>query len=160
MNEEELVGLLLKHKLHITTAESCTAGLLSSTIVNVSGASGVLDMAFVVYANSAKEKLINVKSETIEKFGVVSEEVTSEMAKGAAIEASADAAISISGIAGPGGGSARKPVGMVCFGFYLNGEVKTYTMQFKNIGRLSVRLKSTEFAINKMIEIIKEYYND
>lgn len=160
MNEEELVGLLLKHKLHITTAESCTAGLLSSTIVNVSGASGVLDMAFVVYANSAKEKLINVKSETIKKFGVVSEEVTSEMAKGAAIEASADAAISISGIAGPGGGSARKPVGMVCFGFYLNGEVKTYTMQFKNIGRLNVRLKSTEFAINKMIEIIKEYYND
>ncbi len=160
MNEEELVKLLLKHKLHITTAESCTAGLLSSTIVNVSGASDVFDMAFVVYANRAKEKLINVSHDTIEKYGVVSEEVVYEMAIGAAKEASAEAAISISGVAGPNGGTERKPVGMVCFGFYLNGMINTFTKQFGNIGRENVRLKSTDFAINKMIDIIKEYYND
>lgn len=160
MKEEELVKLLLIHKLHITTAESCTAGLLSSTIVNVSGSSSVFDMAFVTYANYAKEKLINVSGDTISKYGVVSEEVVYEMAIGAARKANAEAAISISGVAGPNGGTDRKPVGMVCFGFYLNGIVKTYTMKFGSIGRMNVRSGAVEFAIDKMIEIIKECYHD
>ena len=160
MEEELLVELLMKHKLHITTAESCTAGLISSTIVNVANASSVFDMSFVTYANDAKEMLLGVKNKTIKKYGVVSEEVAGEMAKGAAINASADCAVAVSGIAGPSGGSAFKPVGMVCFGFYINGDVFTCTNQFGDIGRNNVRKETCDFAICKMIELIKEKYND
>lgn len=160
MIEDILVELLIRRKLHITTAESCTAGLISSTIVNVANASSVFDMAFVTYANDAKEMLLGVKNKTIKKYGVVSEEVAREMAIGAARNASADCAIAVSGIAGPTGGSKEKPIGMVCFGFYLGGEVTTFTKQFGDIGRNNVRKETCDFAISKMIGLIKEKYND
>ena len=160
MIEDILVELLMKHNLHITTAESCTAGLISSTIVNVANASSVFDMAFVTYANDAKEMLLGVKNKTIKKYGVVSEEVAEEMAVGAARNACADCAIAVSGIAGPSGGTKEKPVGMVCFGFYLDGDITTCTMQFGDIGRNNVRKETCDFAISKMTSLIKEKYND
>lgn len=103
-NAEKLVNLLIEKKLHITTAESCTGGMVASRIVDVANASKVFNVAYVTYANEAKEKYLNVDSKTIEKYGVVSEEVTKQMALGALKEANADISIVTSGIAGPTGG--------------------------------------------------------
>lgn len=160
MNEEELVSILMKHNLHITTAESCTAGLISSTIVNVANASSVFDMSFVTYANEAKVKLLGVNDDTIKKYGVVSLEVVEEMARGAALGAKAEIAISVSGIAGPTGGTKNKPIGMVCFGFYILGNVISEVKYFGNIGRNNVRMSTTKYAIDRCIALIKEKYND
>lgn len=154
MNEQKLIELLKQKGMHICCAESCTGGMLSSTLVGVVGASDVIDMGFVTYANRAKIKLLNVRDADIDKYGVVSEIVAGQMARGACEVSDAEVGIGISGIAGPGG-SQFKPEGMVCFGFCVNGEVTTYTEQFGAIGRQNVRQKSCEFAINKAIELIK-----
>lgn len=114
--EDCVVKLLKKRGWTITTAESCTGGLLSARIVNVSGASEVLNSAIVTYANEAKHRLIGVSNKTLEKHGAVSEKTAREMAKGAAKLAGADVAISVTGIAGPTGGTKEKPVGLVYIG--------------------------------------------
>lgn len=103
--EEKLVRLLAKKQMTITTAESCTGGLIAGTIVNVAGASDVLNEGYVTYSNEAKQRLVHVKAETLERFGAVSEETAREMAAGAAKAAGSDVAISATGIAGPGGGT-------------------------------------------------------
>ena len=100
--EEEVVKLLLERGWSITTAESCTGGLISAKLVNVSGASGVLNMSVVTYSEEAKQRLLGVKAETLEKYTVVSAETAYEMAEGALKYASADVALSVTGIAGPG----------------------------------------------------------
>ena len=103
--EEVVVDLLAERKLHVTTAESCTGGLIAGTLVNVAGASDVLNEGYVTYSNEAKERLIHVSHETLETYGAVSEQTAHEMAEGAAKAANADAALSATGIAGPGGGT-------------------------------------------------------
>ena len=120
--EEVVVDLLAERKLHVTTAESCTGGLIAGTLVNVAGASDVLNEGYVTYSNEAKERLIHVSHETLETYGAVSEQTAHEMAEGAAKAANADAALSATGIAGPGGGTEEKPVGLVYIGCYLNGK--------------------------------------
>lgn len=152
---EELVKLLIEKNLKISFAESCTGGKLAAAIVDVADASKVFDVSFVTYANVAKMKYIGVQSETIEKYGVVSEQVAGEMAKGTALETGADVAVGISGIAGPTGGTDEKPVGMVCFGYYVNQKIVTETMQFGNVGRNKVRELSVENAIEKLIKLIR-----
>lgn len=154
--EEELVELLIKNNLKITTAESCTGGLVCATLINVAGASSVINEAYVTYANKSKHKLLKVKNKSIKNYGVVSEEVAREMAFGAKKRAKADVAISTSGIAGPGGGTPQKPVGMVCFGFVFKNKCVTVTKYFGDIGRNKVREESLKFAISYMIEFIKE----
>ena len=153
--EEQLVEKLIKNNYHISFAESCTGGLCCGTIVNVTNASKVLDMSFVTYANEAKMKLLGVKADTILANGVVSEEVAYEMAQGAARVAGSEVGVGITGVAGPGGGTEKKPVGMVCFGFSINGQVTTFTQQFGEIGRNQVRKSSVEFVLNKLIELIE-----
>ena len=106
--EEELVEILTKKQYKITTAESCTGGLVAATIVNVSGASEVFQAGFVTYANEAKEKELGVKSETLQTYGAVSEKTAKEMAIGCAAHAKAQVGISTTGIAGPGGGTASR----------------------------------------------------
>ncbi|MCH5315008.1 MAG: CinA family protein [Eubacterium sp.] len=152
--EEQLVEKLIKNNYHISFAESCTGGLCCGTIVNVTNASKVLDMSFVTYANEAKMQLLGVKADTILANGVVSEEVAYEMAQGAARVAGSEVGVGITGVAGPGGGTEKKPVGMVCFGFSINGQVTTFTQQFGEIGRNQVRKSSVEFVLNKLIELI------
>ena len=115
--EEVVVDLLAERKLHVTTAESCTGGLIAGTLVNVAGASDVLNEGYVTYSNEAKERLIHVSHETLEAYGAVSEQTAHEMAEGAAKAANANAALSATGIAGPGGGTEEKPVGLVYIGF-------------------------------------------
>lgn len=155
-NAEKLVNLLIEKKLHITTAESCTGGMVASMIVDVANASKVFNVAYVTYANEAKEKYLNVDSKTIEKYGVVSEEVTKQMALGALKEANADISIVTSGIAGPTGGTEYKPVGMVCFGVGIKDNVYTSTKYFGNIGRNKVRSMATEYIIDFAIKLIEK----
>lgn len=143
---QSVVNKLIQKNYHISFAESCTRGMACAALVSIADASKVLDVSFVTYANAAKMKYLGVKEETIEQFGVVSEEIAGQMAEGVAKEAGSEVGVGITGVAGPGGGTKEKPVGMVCFGFYIDGKVTTYTMQFGELGRNEVRAKSVEFA--------------
>ena len=150
--EYKLVDILIKLGYHITFAESCTAGLAAAKLVNVPDASKVLDVSFVTYANEAKVKYVGVSEKSIEQFGVVSEQVAGEMALGAANAMGSEVGVGISGIAGPTGGTEEKPVGMVCFGISINGNVKTYTKYFGDIGRNQVRKASVEYIFTTLID--------
>lgn len=152
--EEQVVDKLLKLGYHISFAESCTGGLCCGNLVNVTNASKVLDVSFVTYANEAKMEFLGVSTDTILKYGVVSEQVAYEMAAGVAQTAKSQVGVGITGVAGPGGGTDKKPVGMVCFGFSINGSVKTYTMQFGEIGRNQVRKSSVEFVFQTLLELL------
>lgn len=150
----ETVNLLIEKGWHIAFAESCTGGLCCGALVDVPDASKVLDMSFVTYADAAKQRLIGVSADTIAKYGVVSEEVAYEMALGAAKTAQCEVAVGITGIAGPTGATETKPVGMVCFGFNINGKVYTFTQQFGALGRNNVRRKSVEFVYEKLSQLL------
>lgn len=149
--EEKLVKILMKRGYHIAFAESCTGGLAAARLINVASASAVINESVVTYANEAKMKYLNVPEELIAKHGVVSEAVAGAMAKGIADTAKCEAGIGISGIAGPSGATKDKPVGMVCFGFYINGKVWTRTKQFGNIGRNAVRRAAVEFVYDELL---------
>lgn len=154
--EEIVVDALIERGWHISFAESCTAGLASARLVNVANASKVFDASVVTYANEAKVSYLGVSEETIAQYGVVSEQVAMEMAKGVAKANSAEVGVGISGIAGPGGGTETKPVGMVCFGFLIDDEVFSATCYFGAIGRAQVRAKAVEYAFEflaKKLEI-------
>ncbi len=152
--EEELVSILTQKKYTITTAESCTGGMISSAIVNVAGASSVLNEAYVTYANEAKMRLLGVKKETIDKYGVVSEETVREMTEGVARAAKADCAIAVSGIAGPDGGSDEKPVGTVYAGFYVLGQIKVVKYNFSG-NRYLVRKNTTNAVLYEMVNLLQ-----
>lgn len=152
---ETLVQILADKNWHITFAESCTGGKAAAGIVGVANVSAVFEASIVTYANEAKIKYLGVKAETIEKLGVVSEEVAIQMATGIATANNAEVGVGITGIAGPTGGSDKKPVGTVCFGFYINGECFAKTQHFGNIGRNAVRDKSVEFVYSELIEMLK-----
>lgn len=152
--EEQVVEKLIEKGYHISFAESCTGGLCCGNLVNVTNASKVLDMSFVTYANEAKMSLLGVKADTILSNGVVSEEVAYEMAEGVAKAAKSEVGVGVTGVAGPGGGTEKKPVGMVCFGFSVKGNVTTFTEQFGEIGRNQVRKSSIEFVFKKLLELL------
>ena len=154
MREEELIFLLKERGLQICCAESCTGGMLSSTLVNVVGASDALDMGFVTYANEAKIKLLGVNAQTIERYGVVSEQVAEQMARGAANVSGAQVAVGISGIAGRAAAS-TSPRAWCASDFFINGKTTAYTKQFGALGRQCVRTRSCEFAIDTLLELLK-----
>ena len=153
MKEKLLVSKLIEKKFKIACCESCTGGLLAATIINVPSASKVIDSSYVTYSNEEKVRLANVKTETIERVGVVSEEVASEMAEGTRLSCKSNVGVGISGIAGPTGATPTKPVGMVCFAFSIEGKISSFTCHFSG-GRNTVRKKSVNFAINKLLEIL------
>lgn len=144
--EQWLVKELTKRHASITTAESCTGGLVSGRIVNASGASEVFNQSFVTYSNEAKNRLLGVKKDTLDSVGAVSEETAEQMATGAAKAAKADVALSTTGIAGPGGGTEEKPVGLVYIGCYCFGETFVEKHIF-NGDRSQVREQSVEAAL-------------
>jgi PncC family amidohydrolase len=157
--EERLVSLLMEKGLTVTTAESCTGGMIASQIVNVSGASEIFHAGFVTYANSAKEAYAGVLSETLQTYGAVSSQVALEMARGVAKTAGADVGISVTGIAGPGGGTAEKPVGTVCFGVADKFGCVTSTEHFGSMkDRGKIRRFTTSTAFMKLIKRISENY--
>ncbi len=109
----EVIETCTEKKLKLATAESCTGGLISACLTEIAGSSAVLDRGFVVYSNQAKQDLLDVPADLIERFGAVSEEVARAMAEGARTRAGVDLAVAVTGVAGPGGGSPGKPVGLV-----------------------------------------------
>lgn len=153
--EEEVVALLLERGWTITFAESCTGGLLSGRLVNVSGASSVLKISLVTYAEEAKQKLLGVKAETLKEYGVVSAQTASEMAQGALQYAEADVAVSVTGIAGPGGGSAEKPVGLVYMACNVKGNITVERHVFSG-DRKAVRESSVQAALELAKRCIQE----
>ena len=144
--EEWIVKELTKRNASITTAESCTGGLLSGKIVNASGASRVFSQSFVTYSNEAKNHLLGVKKETLDSVGAVSEETAVQMAEGAAKAAHAEVALSTTGIAGPDGGPPEKPVGLVYIGCVCFGKIVVEKHVFHGT-RMEVREASVEAAL-------------
>ncbi len=145
--QQTVVNLLSQKNMTVSTAESCTGGLIGKMITEVAGASRVFNYGFVTYANEAKVNLLGVNSETIEKYGVVSYEVAKEMAEGARKASKSDIAISVTGIAGPGGGTSEKPVGLVYIGVSDKNGTEAY--RFVQHGdRERVRNKSALCALD------------
>ncbi len=149
--EEAVVSILKEKKITLTTAESCTAGLLAGRIMNTAGASEIYNEGYITYSDEAKERLIGVNHATLEKYGAVSAETAAEMAKGAAKAAGAKAAVSVTGIAGPGGGSEKKPVGLVYVGCSVNGNVRTEEFRFTGN-----RAKNREYAVVRALTLLRE----
>lgn len=143
-----LVGNKLKEQgLWITCAESCTGGWVAKSITDIAGSSAWFDRGFVTYRNTAKHDLLGVSEATLDEFGAVSEETVREMAQGALHAANADLALSVSGIAGPDGGSEAKPVGTVWFGFAdREGRILAVKQQFSG-DRESIRLQAVVFSL-------------
>ena len=152
---QQLVQLLIEKGYHISCAESCTGGKLAGAIVDVADASKVLDASIVTYANEAKMQYLGVKEETLQQFGAVSEETAREMAQGIARVNCAQVGISVTGTAGPGGGTKEKPVGTVCFGFCMDGDTTTVRQEFGNLGRNQVRDASVQFALKHCLELLQ-----
>lgn len=151
--EEQVVRLLQERRFTITTAESCTGGLIAGTLVNVAGASDVLCEAYVTYSNEAKQRLVGVRAETLEQFGAVSGQTAYEMAAGAARAAGADVALSSTGIAGPGGGTPEKPVGLVYIGCCVQGKVKVRELHFHG-DRMQNRMHTVEEALKLAVDML------
>ena len=157
MTHAEKVVTLLKEKgWHISFAESCTAGLAVAALVDVPSASYVLDASFITYANEAKTKYAHVSPALLEAHGAVSEEVALTMAVGVANETGAEVGVGISGIAGPTGGTAEKPVGTVCFGFSINGKASACTCHFgAELSRSEIRACAVRFAFRSLCTLLK-----
>ena len=147
---EQVVEQLIARGWHISFAESCTGGLVAASLVSVPDASKVLDVSFVTYANEAKIEYLDVDTDTITQHGVVSEQVAYQMAAGVAKRTHSEVGVGITGIAGPTGDTPDKPIGMVCFCFYIDGRTFTSTQYFGNIGRNEVRLASTDYVYTQL----------
>lgn len=153
--EEIVVDSLIKRGWHISFAESCTGGLASARLVDVPNASKVFDASVITYANEAKISYLGVLEESIRQYGVVSEQVALEMAKGVAKANGAEVGVGISGIAGPSGGSDEKPVGMVCFGFIIGEKAFSATCYFGSIGREKVRNSAVDYVFETLLKNLK-----
>ena len=146
--------------LRIATAESCTGGLVAAALTEIAGSSDVVDCGFVTYSNEAKHKLLGVPAASLTRYGAVSRETAAAMAKGAVANSQADIAVAVTGIAGPGGGSARKPVGLVYFAAATrDGRRVARRRRYGKIGRSRVRLRSVAEAL-ALLEMLAENASD
>jgi nicotinamide-nucleotide amidase len=139
----------------LATAESCTGGWVSMLATSVSGSSSWFDRGFVTYSNESKQEMLGVSGQVLEIHGAVSEETARQMVEGAISNSRADTAVSITGIAGPAGGSDEKPVGTVCFGWQLGDEVDTETCHFAG-DREAVRKQSVAHALSGLLQRMGE----
>ncbi len=142
----ELLEKALKSHVMIACAESCTGGMLAAALTDLPGSSAMFDRGFVTYTNAAKADLLGVSTHTLETYGAVSEQVAGEMAEGTLARSVAGIAVSITGIAGPGG-SEHKPEGRVCFGLATARDVRTETHDFGALGRAAVRRAARDHAL-------------
>ena len=147
---QNLATNLASQNLKVTCAESCTGGLLAANLTRLPGSSAWFDMGFVTYSNEAKQQLLNVNPTTLAHYGAVSEEVVREMALGALISSKADYALSISGIAGPTGGSEDKPVGLVWFGLASKKRIWAESKHF-NGDRDQIRAQAVQHAVQLLL---------
>lgn len=142
--------------LKIATAESCTGGLVAGAITDVAGSSAIFDRGFVTYTNAAKVAMLGVAQGTLDRFGAVSEPVAAEMARGALVHSAAQIAVSVTGIAGPGG-SEFKPEGRVCFGIAFGATLNTETRDFGPLGRAKVRAASVDHALRLLLRAVDSF---
>ena len=143
---EQILERAVRQDVMCATAESCTGGMISAALTDIAGSSAAFDRGFVTYTNAAKIDLLGVKDTTLAAHGAVSEEVAHEMAAGALARSQANLAVSVTGIAGPGG-SEFKPEGRVCFGLATAQTVKTETVEFGALGRAQVRAAARDHAL-------------
>ena len=135
----------------VASAESCTGGMVAAALTDVAGSSAVVERGFVTYTNAAKTEMLGVRAQTLADWGAVSEQVAREMAEGALMHSRADLAVSITGIAGPGG-SDHKPEGRVCFGLAQKGQpTRTETVEFGALGRGNVRASARDHALELLL---------
>ena len=151
---EQFVAQLIRKGYHVSCADSCTGGKLTSALVDVADASKVLNASIVTYSNEAKMKYLGVSEKTLATHGAVSEETAFEMAKGIALANHAEIGLSVTGTAGPSGGTKEKPVGTVCFGFFICGKVTTICKQFGDLGRNAVRDASVAFVLEHALSLL------
>ncbi|PTV96989.1 nicotinamide-nucleotide amidase [Rhodobacter aestuarii] len=154
MSVDQILALARGKGWRIATAESCTGGMVAVALTDVPGSSAVVDRGFVTYSNAAKVEMLGVAQATLDAFGAVSEEIAREMAEGALAHSHADLAVSITGIAGPGG-SEFKPEGRVCFGLAQKGApTHVETQEFGALGRGTVRAKSRDHALGLLLRAL------
>ena len=153
---QQLGQALIERGLMLATAESCTGGWVAEVVTDTAGSSGWFDRGFVTYSNQAKADMLGVRTDTLATFGAVSEEIAREMAAGAIANSNADWSISITGIAGPGGGSSVKPVGTVCFGWCRRGGTPgSETMLFEG-ERRGIRQQAVMHALEGLLQRLGE----
>ncbi len=149
----QLGSLLTQKKIHIAVAESCTGGMLTQYLTSIPGSSAWFDRGFVTYSNESKIDLLDVDTKTLSNFGAVSKETASEMALGALNKSLADITLSITGIAGPGGGSSDKPVGTVFFAIAYQNKIIFNASKFFQGSRENIRESSCLFALNQVLAL-------
>ena len=152
----QLLEMAKDRGIVIALAESCTGGLIAGAITDVAGSSAIFDRGFVTYTNAAKMQMLGVLSDTLDDFGAVSEEVAREMAQGAFDNSDAQIALSVTGIAGPGG-SEHKPEGRVCFGVATGDGMHTETVEFGAIGRAQVRAATVDHALDLLLAGVMQF---
>ena len=150
----EILQAARDRSVMIATAESCTGGLIAGALTEVPGSSDAFDRGFVTYSNAAKQQMLGVTADTLAEFGAVSEEVAAQMAAGALRNSEAGIAVSVTGIAGPGG-SEHKPEGRVCFCIAQPYGTRTETVEFGAIGRHNVREATVQHALQLLLDALK-----
>ncbi|MDG2294580.1 MAG: CinA family protein [Paracoccaceae bacterium] len=154
---ETILQLATQAKQKIAVAESCTGGMLAAALTDLPGSSATFERGFVTYSNTAKTELLGVSADTLARHGAVSEPVAKEMARGALERSDGDIALSITGIAGPGG-SDHKPEGRVCFGLAISGgAVTSETIEFGARGREAVRIAARDHAMGLLMRALKDH---
>ncbi|HCL66983.1 MAG TPA: damage-inducible protein CinA [Rhizobium sp.] len=148
-----IVSDLTLRNITIATAESCTGGLIAGALTEISGSSAVVDRGFVTYSNQAKMDMLGVEAATLERFGAVSRETALEMVQGALARSGASLAVAVTGIAGPSGGTAEKPVGLVHLAAKArNGRLIDREMRYGDLGRSGIRLATVMSALEMLLE--------
>ena len=155
MKVKKIINLLRKKKLKIAFAESCTGGMLSSTITSISGASKVFKLGLITYSNQSKNTILKVPEKIIKKFGAVSTQCCLAMVNNLKKISKSDVAVSITGIAGPKGGTISKPVGLVFIGIKKANKVNIYKCFFKNKGRTYVQKATVRKSLDLILRVIK-----
>ncbi|MEL7132098.1 MAG: CinA family protein [Pseudomonadota bacterium] len=150
----DVLALAKECGVMVATAESCTGGMVAAALTDVPGSSAVVERGFVTYTNQAKMEMLGVAAATLEDHGAVSEQVAAEMARGALAHAPVQLAVSITGIAGPGG-SEFKPEGRVCFGIAQGSDVRTETVEFGALGREHVRSAARDHALSLLKDALQ-----
>ena len=149
----KLVKITNEKKITLSTAESCTGGLIAAAITEIPGSSSVFHRGYVTYSNLAKQQVLNVQSHELEKFGAVSKEVASQMAMGAKLTSNVDISIAVTGIAGPSGGTVEKPIGTVCIALAFKENIKVKDFLFKG-DRTEIRMSTVRTALEIVVKEI------
>jgi nicotinamide-nucleotide amidase len=152
---QELVRVLIKNNWHLSTAESCTGGMVAASITELAGSSDWFERGYVTYSNQSKSEDIDVSQNLIEQHGAVSDQVARAMALGAKQNSGSDLSLSITGIAGPTGGSPEKPIGTVCFAWALaNDQIVSETKHFEG-NRQQIRQQACDFSLRKLLDLLR-----